>query len=288
MADGYLRNLLSGGEVVLIEAKQHPIAVVKFALKPILLLGLAVALFLFNQILDFGGVLDIVNDIVRVVLIFAAVVAVIWLPIDIVQWLSRRYILTNRRVIRMYGVVSKNSIDSSIEHVNDIESTQSAVGRLLGYTNLTIYTASDQANESFEQLIDGLQFKKAVLDAKEAIRIGSPLMALPEGFVVRGGTNEASIKAYQKQDKPAATEGAVAGAAGGETGASELAAAEPEAAEPVVTAGVEPEVVEPPEAAPPEPVEPEPFEPVEAAPPDSVEPEPDEPSAGTDTKPSGD
>lgn len=257
MADGYLRNLLSGGEVVLVEAKQHPIAVVKFALKPILLLGLAVALFLFNQILDFSGVLDIINEIVRVVLIIAAVVALIWLPIDIVQWFSRRYILTNRRVIRMYGVVSKNSIDSSIEHVNDIESTQSAVGRLLGYTNLTIYTASDQANESFEQLIDGLQFKKAVLDAKEAIRIGSPLMALPEGFVVRGGTNEASIKAYQKQDKPAATEDAVA-----------------EAAEP--------------EAAPPEPVEPEPVEPVEAAPPEAAPPEPDEPSAGTDTKPSGD
>lgn len=203
MADDYLDKLLSGGEVALVDAKQHPIAVVKFALKPLLLVGLVIALLVFNQVFDFGGFLEILNELARIVLIVAAIAAAIWLPIDIARWYSRRFVLTNRRVIRMYGVVSKNSFDSSLEQINDIQSTQSAFGRLFHYTNLTIYTASDAANESYEQIIDGLQFKKAILNAKEAIRKGSPLMALPEDFVVKGGINEASRRAYQKQSDQA-------------------------------------------------------------------------------------
>ncbi len=211
MATDYLDKLLSGGEVALVEAKQHPIAVVKFALKPILLVVLVIGLLLFNQIFDFDGFLEILNEFARYALIIVAIIAAIWLPIDIVQWYSRRYVLTNRRVIRMYGVVSKNSFDSSLEQINDIQSEQSAFGRLFHYTNLTIYTASDATNESYEQIIDGLQFKKAILSAKEAIRKGVPLMALPDDFVVRGGTNEASIRAYQKQpEAPAAPSAATA------------------------------------------------------------------------------
>jgi uncharacterized membrane protein YdbT with pleckstrin-like domain len=213
LADAYLQQLLAGSEVLLIDAKQHPIAVLRFALKPILLVGLVVLLLLFNQIFDFDGFLNILNEAARWILILAAIVAVIWLPIDIVQWYSRRYVLTSRRVIRMYGVVTKHSLDSSLEQINDIQSSQSAVGRLLGYTDLTIYTASNSSNESFNQLIDGLQFKKAVLAAKESLRTGDPMTELPEGLVVKGGTNEASMRAYQKQpaeapasDGPAAAE----------------------------------------------------------------------------------
>jgi uncharacterized membrane protein YdbT with pleckstrin-like domain len=108
----------------------------------------------------------------------------------------------------MYGVVTKHSLDSSLEQINDIQSSQSAVGRLLGYTDLTIYTASNSSNESFNQLIDGLQFKKAVLAAKESLRTGEPMTELPEGLVVKGGTNEASMRAYQKQpaEAPASDE----------------------------------------------------------------------------------
>jgi len=192
VAEDYLRQLLATGEVVLIDARQHWMAAIRFALKPILLLLLAVALFIANQILDFDGFLDIINTLVRVVLIVAAIAAVIWLPIDLVRWRSRKYVLTNRRVLRLEGVLTKNSTDSSLEKISDIESSQSVLGRALGYTDLTLYTASDQANEEYDQLVDGLQFKKAVLDAREAIRVGQPLQALPEGFVVSGGTNAAS------------------------------------------------------------------------------------------------
>ncbi len=130
--------------------------------------------------------------------------SIVWLPIDLVRWASRKYVLTNRRVMRMDGVLRKRSFDSSLEQINDIRTEQSFLGRTLGYADLTIYTASDTANEVYAQLLDGLQFKKAVLEAKEAIRTGTLLTALPEGFIVKGGTNEASMRADGKIKEPAA------------------------------------------------------------------------------------
>ena len=55
---------------------------------------------------------------------------------------------------------------------------ETTFGRLLGYADVTLYTASEAANEEYKQLLDGKQFKIAVLDAKEAIRTGQPLGAL--------------------------------------------------------------------------------------------------------------
>ena len=210
MAQEHVKGLLSTGEVVLIDTRQHWMALVRFALKPILLIGLVVLLVLLNQWLEFDGILAILNDLIHIILVVAILVAVIWLPIDVVRWRSRHFVLTNRRSMRMDGVFRKRSFDSSLEQINDIGLVQSIFGRSLGYADLTILTASDAANESYEQLMDGLQFKRAVLDAKEGIRVGRPLQELAEGFIVKGGRNLASMRADGKLEQAAAAEGTTA------------------------------------------------------------------------------
>ena len=190
-------GMLSSGEVVLIDTRQHWVALVRFAIRPVLLAGLAVLLAAINQWIQLDT-LGIVNDVIHWVIVALIIVAVVWLPVDVVRWWSRRYLLTNRRAMRMEGVVRRSSFDSSLEQINDIVTTQSFLGRQLGYADITLLTASDSRTETYDQLLDGLQFKKAVLDAKEAIRVGSPLAALPEGFITKGGTNEASRRADGK------------------------------------------------------------------------------------------
>jgi len=204
VAQEYVKGLLSSGEVVLVDTRQHWMAAIRYALKPILLVGAVILLGILNSWLNFDGALSFINDLVTYALIIMVVIAVIWLPINLVQWYSRKYVLTNRRAMRMSGVLRKKSFDSSLEQINDIVLVQSVFGRTLGYADLTLYTASDTANESYEQLIDGIQYKKAVLDAKEGIRNGAPLQALPEGFIVKGGTNEASMRADGKLEEAAA------------------------------------------------------------------------------------
>jgi membrane protein YdbS with pleckstrin-like domain len=266
VVETYVKGLLSSGEVVLIETRQHWIAAVRFVLRPILLVLAAVALALLNQWLKFSedSFLSFVNDLVHWTIVILLIVAIVWLPIDLVRWWSRRYILTNRRSMYLQGVLRKSSFDASLEQINDIGMMQSFLGRTLGYADLTLFTASDQANPTYDQLMDGPQFKRAVMDAKEAIRAGAPLEALPEGFIVKGGTNEASMRAdgkiaeaaevvAEREVGPAAGAAAagVAGAAVSEAvpPPEPVAAPEPQAeaapvaAEPVVTQ--EPQVAQP-------------------------------------------
>jgi membrane protein YdbS with pleckstrin-like domain len=241
MASDYVKDLLSSGEVVLVDTKQHWMALLRFALRPILIAGLGVLLALINSWLDFGdGFLGIVNDIIHWLIVVAVVVAVVWLPIDVVRWMSRHYVLTNRRAIRMDGVLRKQSFDSSLEQINDIGTRQTFLGRQLGYADLTLFTASS-ANETYEQLLDGLQFKKAVLDAKEGIRLGSPLQALAEDLVIRGGTNDASIRAYAKQAAAGATPAAAPAVATAATVTATAAAAADDPEPPMEVTAVEPE-----------------------------------------------
>ena len=209
MANDYVKGMLGAGEALLIETRQHWIAAIRYAVRPLLIFGLVVLLALINQWLRFDT-FKIINDIINWILIIALVIAVIWLPIDLVQWWSRRYVLTNRRAMRMQGVLRKQSFDSSLEQINDIALSQSVLGRQLGYADLTLLTANASSNEAYEQLLDGPQFKKAVLEAKEAIRMGHPLESLPDGFVVKGGTNAASIQANTKSPDEAAAAGAAA------------------------------------------------------------------------------
>ncbi len=170
MTNEDLHDLLATNEVVLVDARQHWMAAVRFALRPLALLAVAVVLYLVSSSLPFDGA---IIGLLQGLLLLLAVVSLIWLPIDLVRWRSRKYVLTDRRIIRLEGVLRKSSFDSSLEMVNDIETSQSVLGRALGYIDLTIYTASDTENQHYPQLIDGLEFKKAVLDAKEALRAGS-------------------------------------------------------------------------------------------------------------------
>ncbi len=205
MSDNFLDSLLASGEVVLIETRQHWMAAIRYALRPILILLAAVGLVILNVLLGWDeGILGSLNQLILLIALVMFILSLIWLPIDLVRWWSRRYVLTSRRAMRMQGVVRKSSIDSSLEQINDIRTEQSLIGRTLGYADLTIYTASEMANERYAQLLDGLQFKRAVLEAKEAIRAGTLLTELPDGFIVKGGTNEASRRADGKLQAPAA------------------------------------------------------------------------------------
>ena len=133
-----MQGLMSTGEVVLISTRQHWVAALRFALRPILIGLGAVVLWLINQWLDFDddSIFNVINQLVYWLVVIMIVVSLIWLPVDLVRWWSRRYVLTNRRAIRSYGVIRKTSLDTSLEQINDIGLTISFFGQRLGYADL--------------------------------------------------------------------------------------------------------------------------------------------------------
>ena len=91
---------------------------------------------------------------------------------DILAWLNRQYIVTNRRVIQISGILNKNITDSSLEKVNDVKMDQSALGRLFDYGDIEILTASELGANLFRRIEEPIQFKTAMLNAKERLEQG--------------------------------------------------------------------------------------------------------------------
>jgi len=85
------------------------------------------------------------------------------------QWWAQDYAVTNRRLLKVTGILNKRSADSSLEKINDAILSQSIWGRMLNFGNLEILTAADMAVDRYYMLNDPKQFKKVMLTQKHAL-----------------------------------------------------------------------------------------------------------------------
>ena len=161
MATTYLESLLSDNEEVLLETHQH-----WFVLFNKIFLEIILAAILI------GGSLIASNYYpIAIYGLILVLVPVIGLIRDVLVWRNNAYIVTNRRVMRISGVLGKNVVDSSLEKVNDVKLTQSFFGRMFGYGDIQILTASELGADLFHQINDPIRFKTAMLNAKEKLSI---------------------------------------------------------------------------------------------------------------------
>lgn len=100
----------------------------------------------------------------------AVVLAVVGWKYYVLQ--SHEYILTNRRVVQQTGILTRRSVDSHLEKLNNVEHVQTLWGRILGYGDVLIDTASETGTTVFRQISQPLEFKRAILGAAEAYRAG--------------------------------------------------------------------------------------------------------------------
>ncbi|HYO13494.1 MAG TPA: PH domain-containing protein [Thermoanaerobaculia bacterium] len=115
---------------------------------------------------------------VIVALIVAAVLGAL------VAWKSfvlrtNEYVLTNYRVIQQTGIFSKRSVDSRLDKVNNVEHRQTFWGRLLGYGDLEIDTASETGTTRFPSISRPLDFKRSILGASEQYRVARMAPSVP-------------------------------------------------------------------------------------------------------------
>ena len=165
MTNGYLKNLLGENEEVLLVTRQHWIVLLAEILSEtiltialVILISLIWLLWLPNPLVPFAYLL--------------LLLPLISLLRDVLVWSNRQYIVTNRRVIQIAGVINKDVTDSSLEKVNDVKLEQSFWGRLLNFGNIEILTASELGVNRFSHLGRPINFKKAMLNAKEQLEQG--------------------------------------------------------------------------------------------------------------------
>jgi hypothetical protein len=131
-----------------------------------------IAILVVALIIMFHPELRVIGWIAVVV----AVVPAVELARIFLDWLNERYIITNRRVMEVKGIINKNVSDSALEKVNDVKMQQSMVGRVLGYGTVQIITGSDIGVNSFHRISNPVRFKREMLNAKE--RLHEPVSPL--------------------------------------------------------------------------------------------------------------
>jgi len=166
MAKGYIESLLGETEKILLVSRQHWFNLITSFLLEIIIIILLIVI----------TVIAATFFAPNAGLIAAAGVILILIPIatmvrDILNWVNLQFIITNRRVMQISGVINKNVIDSSLEKVNDIHMSQSAWGRLFNYGDIEILTASELGVNLFRRIQNPIRFKTTLLNAKENMDI---------------------------------------------------------------------------------------------------------------------
>ena len=165
----YARNLLSRGEEVIYESRQHWFSVIALTWLFIITAVLALALLIYTTTgTDGGGVWGVL----QIVSLIALLVALAFIGFRVWAWRNQEYLVTNRRVIKAEGVFNKYMRDSSLEKVNDAHLSQSWLGRIFDFGTLDILTAAEEgasAIDDFPMLEGPVRFKIAMLNAKEQL-----------------------------------------------------------------------------------------------------------------------
>jgi len=95
---------------------------------------------------------------------------------DVLKFTNHAFVITNRRIIQIDGVINKNVTDSSLEKVNDVKMKQSIFGRFFNFGDIEIMTASELGINKFKTIARPIQFKTAMLNAKEELENAAPAM----------------------------------------------------------------------------------------------------------------
>jgi len=162
MSDKYLKSLLGENEQVVFVTHHHWLVlageILAESLLSIIIVALVTLLWLVwlpNPLVPLGYLL--------------LIIPIISLWRDVLIWRNREYVVTNRRVIQLSGVFSKNITDSSLDKVNDVKMSQTFMGRMLDYGNIEILTASELGVNKFTYIGKPIQYKTAMLNAKEKL-----------------------------------------------------------------------------------------------------------------------
>ena len=216
----YADSLLSTGERIELRERQHWFILVwagRWAIFAVI--GALIVLFLANGLDPDGisGSIRTLASLIFVVLLVGGIASFVW---EALRYRHQEYVITNRRVMQVGGVVNKHSTDSSLEKINDAALSQSLFGRMFGFGDLDILTASEAGIDRMRMIQDPIGFKRAMLDAKHEyevdmsrgpLPVSPPLRAAPDAPPERGPepvsdeTSSISVPSPAPAEPPPAT-----------------------------------------------------------------------------------
>jgi len=164
----YADSLLAQGERIALRGRQHFLAtLMEGRVAWALFIASLVLLVLASQL---GPTTEeLLRQMFSWLALVLLLVSLAWLGQIYLNWYMQDYLVTNRRVLKVEGVLKKRSADSSLEKINDAVLEQSVFGRMLGYGDLDILTANEQSVDRYRMLAQAQTFKRTMLEEKHRL-----------------------------------------------------------------------------------------------------------------------
>lgn len=192
-----VKDDLIPNEGIVFESKKHWIAPVRDSVIPVLLIVGAGLLGWISP--DGEGIFGAVGTVLDWIRLGMFLVGVGWIIYNVVVWRTAEFAVTNLRVVREEGLVSKRSSATLLTSVSDVKSNVGIVGKSLGYGDLEIYTQSGDAGvDRFTSITEPIAFRNALMERKMSDAQG--------GGAAGGRPAPAPIAAAPAQAAPVAPE----------------------------------------------------------------------------------
>jgi hypothetical protein len=158
--------LLGTNERVLVVRRRHLFSLVEGARWFFAAVGVAIVLQVINGIVPNGRLTNWLGSPLNWgfgLFLLIGLAGVGWYYL---VWQRERYLVTTRRVINAGGVINKWQRDTSLQMINDMVVDHPLLGRIVGYGEIELLTASEDGTDKIRYLPDADEFKKIILDAK--------------------------------------------------------------------------------------------------------------------------
>ena len=169
----YGETLMADGEKILYRGRQHWAALVPELFWD----GVATVLgILVVALIEVAG-MHMTSLLVAALAPIAVVgLGIVSMVVAHKSWQTREYLVTNDRVLGVRGLLGKKTLDVSLDKITNVELVQSRMARLfkLGYGDIDIRTAHEGSVAVYSGLTDVVEFKKALLNARNELWVEAP------------------------------------------------------------------------------------------------------------------
>jgi putative oligomerization/nucleic acid binding protein/PH (Pleckstrin Homology) domain-containing protein len=194
-------SLLATGERVLLVKQRHWLTFLEAGRWFALAFAAGILLLLLDQAVGEDGVSGFLSTLFTWGFWIFLAIGVLGVGWYLLVWRVERYLVTTRRVIETGGVINKYARDTSLQAITDMIVGHPWIGRILGYGEIDLLTASEAGTSKIRFLPEADGFKRALLDAKHEYELD-----IGGGRVVQEAMATASSRQPAGAEPPASAE----------------------------------------------------------------------------------
>jgi len=154
----YPRRLLTSGEEVVREFRPHW----RLLVIPVFwaLLGVAIVVVTWRSVPD-----NATFDWAVTVVVVIASLRLVFYPL--IAWWFTSYVLTNERLIRRSGILSRAGLEMPLENINDVRFSQSIFERVLRSGDVLVESAGEKGQSRFSDIPQPEDFHSLIYKVRE-------------------------------------------------------------------------------------------------------------------------